>query len=281
MCIVFFVQNYKGYKLIVAGNRDEQFERKTDRIHFWPNTDILGGTDTSMELKSDIEEKIDPNQPNQKEYGTWMAMNKRGRYGFLTNVRNLQAKQDKKSRGYLIHDFLKHEEENVEDFLKQLESSKSEYNGFNLVLGDQNGMYYIGNGYDGPIENKLKEGMVYGLTNGTLSTQTKHTEWAKSKRGQDLFKEIIEGEYSKEEMISRLFRMLEDVGCDGGNLDQICVNTIQNKLGNYGTRTHTVIVVDAEQVHYEERESAGYREYMKGVVSDDSCEDIVFQFELV
>jgi uncharacterized protein with NRDE domain len=47
MCLVFIsINNHPDYKLIVAANRDEFYERKTLPAHFWEDhPHIVGGHD--------------------------------------------------------------------------------------------------------------------------------------------------------------------------------------------------------------------------------------------
>ena len=70
MCLILFAinPNYE-YKLILAANRDEFFERPTERAEFWGE-----------------EEKILAGKDLQKE-GTWLGVSKRGRFSAITNFR--------------------------------------------------------------------------------------------------------------------------------------------------------------------------------------------------
>jgi uncharacterized protein with NRDE domain len=61
MCLIFFaLKKHPAYKLIVASNRDEFYNRKTAAAGFWEDhPDILGGRDLEA-------------------CGTWMAMTRSG-----------------------------------------------------------------------------------------------------------------------------------------------------------------------------------------------------------
>ena len=59
MCLIFIsINHHPTYKLIIAANRDEFYQRKTAAANFWnDNPAILGGRDLEAA-------------------GTWMAMNR-------------------------------------------------------------------------------------------------------------------------------------------------------------------------------------------------------------
>jgi uncharacterized protein with NRDE domain len=71
MCLIFIsVNQHPDYKLIVAANRDEFYNRKTAPATFWRDQpSILGGRDLEAN-------------------GTWLAMTKTGRISMVTNYRD-------------------------------------------------------------------------------------------------------------------------------------------------------------------------------------------------
>src|SRR5690349_20110494 len=118
MCLIFISLNeHRQYKLIVAANRDEFYNRKTAAATFWndyPN--IVGGRDLEA-------------------MGTWMAMTKQGKISLVTNDRDLSnINPHAPSRGQLVTDFLL-EELPPKFYLEQIEAKGKLYNGFNLVVG--------------------------------------------------------------------------------------------------------------------------------------------------
>ena len=68
MCIISFHQgNHPTYKLIVAANRDEFYNRPTAAANWWEDhPQLLAGRDL-------------------RAGGTWMALTKDGRFAALTN----------------------------------------------------------------------------------------------------------------------------------------------------------------------------------------------------
>src|SRR5437899_1407497 len=134
MCLIFLsINQHPNYKLIVAANRDEFYARRTVAAEFWKNHPmILGGCDL---------EAVKPDGT----CGTWMAMNKNGRIAMVTNYRDLKnLKTVAPSRGHLVTDFLV-SNESPDKYLKSIEPRKHEYNGFNLIVGNADGLYYLSN----------------------------------------------------------------------------------------------------------------------------------------
>src|SRR5882672_506626 len=90
MCLIFIsLKNHPTYKLIVAANRDEFYNRKTEAASFWKDhPTILGGRDLEA-------------------MGTWMAMTKEGKISLITNYRDPHnINPNAPSRGQLVSDFL-------------------------------------------------------------------------------------------------------------------------------------------------------------------------------
>lgn len=91
MCLAFFYINpdpRKGtFSLILVFNRDEFLNRSTAPAS-WQNG-ILAGRDLAA----------------KKEGGTWLAISKSGKLGFLTNLYTGVAVQGE-GRGFLITDYL-------------------------------------------------------------------------------------------------------------------------------------------------------------------------------
>ena len=119
MCLILTAVNPNSeYKLVLASNRDEFYERPTKNMFWRTNKNILSGED---ELKK----------------GMWLGLSKNGSLAAVTNVRDfsdeeaLNQPDKKKSRGDLVKNFL---EDNIS--LKDYSSgiSGSNYQGFNLIL---------------------------------------------------------------------------------------------------------------------------------------------------
>ena len=91
MCLILFAINPNPkYKLILAANRDEFFERPTEKADFWSQEqNLLAGKDL-------------------QQGGTWLGLTKNGRFSAVTNYKPPQADISfERSRGELPINFLK------------------------------------------------------------------------------------------------------------------------------------------------------------------------------
>jgi uncharacterized protein with NRDE domain len=235
MCLIFLsINNHPDYKLIVAANRDEFYNRKTAPANFWQDyPHILGGRD--LEAR-----------------GTWMAMNTSGKISMVTNYRdpkNIDPKAP--SRGQLVTDYLLNEK-SPQEYLNGVAQVGERYNGFNLITGTASELYYYSN-YKNEIE-KISSG-IHGLSNSLLDTP-----WPKVKSGKEKFKMLIEQSTIGADV---LFNFLYDnqrapddqIPDTGIGLDrERALSSMFIKTNGYGTRCSTVILVDnSNTVSYVER----------------------------
>ena len=68
-----------------------------------------------------------------REGGSWLAMNKKGQIGLLTNISTGNPIEGK-SRGFLVMDYVQVPGTNPEEYLRQLSLQKDLYSPFNLCL---------------------------------------------------------------------------------------------------------------------------------------------------
>jgi len=184
MCLIVFAWRHReDYPLIVAANRDEFYDRPTLAADFWDDCpDVLGGRDL-------------------KEKGTWLGVTRQGRFAALTNYRDPQnIRPDAPSRGWLVRDYLLGAE-SAPDYLAKLEKEGAHYNGFSLVAGDGEGLYYYSNRGGGPVS--LPPG-VYGLSNHLLDTP-----WPKVRRARERFRRIVAAGKNRPR-VEALFAVLAD-----------------------------------------------------------------------
>jgi len=232
MCLIFAAINYHPvYKLIVAANRYEFYSRKTAAANYWSDyPNVLGGRDLQAG-------------------GTWMAMTKSGKISMLTNYRDpLHIKSNAPSRGFLVADYL---ERNVdaESYLKGIEPLP--YNGFNLIMGDVDNLWYLSNYKDGIT--KLENGL-YGLSNHLLDTP-----WPKVVKGKKKLAPILgKSDLTTSELMEFLYDTevaTENLPNTGLSADlERALSSMFIKTPNYGSRCSTVILVDKENhVKFSER----------------------------
>ena len=130
MCITFFHLNSDSgspYKLIIVMNRDEYTGRPTAQSS-WQDG-LLAGWDQ---------------QPG-REGGTWLAADRKGRVGLLTNIFTGGVLQENAAgRGFLITEWLR-SNQSAESYLKNLSQDNKLYNPFNLILFEQDdhGQYCV------------------------------------------------------------------------------------------------------------------------------------------
>ena len=148
MCLVVVAwQQHPHYPLVVAGNRDEFHERPTAALDFWDDQpDIAGGRDL-------------------KARGTWLAVNRNGRFATVTNFRDAAIADNRlRSRGHLVTEFLR-STESAGDYLSGIDGDA--YAGFNLLVADGNSFgWYSNRGGEAII---LPPG-IYGLSNALLDS---------------------------------------------------------------------------------------------------------------
>lgn len=169
MCLLFFSYDmHPDYQLIVAANRDEFYDRPTRPLAFWNDRPaILAGRDL-------------------KNYGTWLGVTRSGRFAAITNFRDpASQKAIAPSRGLLVSNFLAGSE-SPPDYLARIHSAGHRFNGFNLLIGDDDGLYYFSNKRTGI--QRLRPG-VYGLSNHLLDTP-----WPKVEKGKAHLETFLTGQ---------------------------------------------------------------------------------------
>lgn len=147
MCLILLAhQVHPDYPLAVCANRDEFYARPTAAADFWTDAPhILAGRDLQAG-------------------GTWLGVTRGGRFAAVTNYRDPGAPEGRCSRGELTRAFLAGEA-SPEAFLQALEPEA--YGGFNLFLGNREGLYYYSNRQR--TIRSLAPG-IYGLSNHLLET---------------------------------------------------------------------------------------------------------------
>jgi uncharacterized protein with NRDE domain len=235
MCLIFLsINNHPNYKLIIAANRDEFYARKTAPADYWSDhSNILGGRDLEAS-------------------GTWMAINRNGRIGMVTNYRDLtNLKQVAPSRGALVSDFLLSEVGTV-GYLKNIEIKAKDYNGFNLLVGNTDELWYLSN-YKTGIE-KIPDG-IHGLSNALLNTP-----WPKVEQGKMNFKDVTNSDTILPETLFQL--LLNEQQAADTRLPNTGVGIERERLlssmfiksSGYGTRCSTVVLIDRkDNVLFSER----------------------------
>jgi uncharacterized protein with NRDE domain len=225
MCLVVFAHNsHPNYKFIFAANRDEFYDRPTEQADFWKDQpDLLAGKDL-------------------KGGGTWMGITKAGKFAAITNYRDLSnIKEDAPTRGLLVTDYLLGDQSS-EDYYDSVKKDLSDYNGFNLILGDINNIFYFSTHTEGL--KKLESG-VYGLSNAVLDTP-----WPKVEKSKKHFLKLLKNEEMHAwELLSLLSDTLEakekDLPDTGVGIEwEKVLSPVSIQSPNYGTRCSTAVLID-------------------------------------
>lgn len=239
MCLILFALNARpGFRLILAANRDEFYARPTRPLSVWTDfPEVYGGRDL-------------------KEGGTWLGMSRRGRLAALTNFRDpAHQLPQAPSRGLLINGFLAGDLPPA-GYLEQLQNTAHRYNGFNLLAGDQTGLWYFSNRSNGIV--KLPPGF-YGLSNHLIDT-----EWPKVSQGKKRLKDLLNrrGGWDIEDLFTLLAdrtvaadRELPDTGV--GLEWERTLSPLFITSPDYGTRSSTVLLLETSgEVTFLERSFA-------------------------
>lgn len=242
MCFLLFaVNSHPQYPFILAANRDEFFQRPTQAAEFWQEfPQLFAGRDLS-------------------QGGTWLGVTKTGRISALTNFRSPENNQeDRPSRGNLVSDFLQGSEA-PKAYLEELINRDQQYNGFNLIVGTLESLYYYSNRTH-QIQT-LKKG-IFGLSNHLLDTP-----WPKVQTGKLNFSALCNKPDGPSH--DQLFELLSDQGIatDTSLPDTGVGLDIERKLSSifivgetYGTRSSTVVLVNKQgKVEFRERTYNGNR----------------------
>lgn len=227
MCLITFrYGQHNRYKLILAANRDEAYNRPTVGADYWKEyPDLLAGKDLEAN-------------------GTWFGITKQGKVGAITNCHGEEftaPEKSKKSRGQILIDYLTGEQDPV-TFINQLIASKDDYQPFNVLLGSIDMLFHYNSNDDD--YTKLDIG-THSLSNATLNTP-----WPKVKNTRQQLDSIIQTDH---DYMHDLFAMMMNQTPAPDNeipraplpmeiLRKTSANFI--KTEQFGTKSTTLLLVD-------------------------------------
>ncbi len=177
MCLVVFAWRPQSRQpLLLLANRDEVHARPSAALAQWSDQpSIYAGRDLEAG-------------------GTWLGIAEQGRFATLTNIRDVSLPLGEHSRGALVSDYLA-SEQTPQAYLQGVASQANRYSGFNLLVGDQQSIWYLNSITRRPV--RLTAG-VYALCNGSLDTP-----WPKLVRIRSLFHQHLEAD---DEVLFKLMR---------------------------------------------------------------------------
>jgi uncharacterized protein with NRDE domain len=149
MCLIAFAwQRHPRWRLVLAGNRDEFHARPSAPLARWNGTPIIAGRDLEAG-------------------GTWLGVTDAGRCCVVTNVRDLRDPQHGTSRGTLVTDFLRGED-NAMAHAHRLLRVAADYRPFNLLTFDAREAFYLGNRPEARMQSVTPG--LHGLSNADFNT---------------------------------------------------------------------------------------------------------------
>ena len=224
MCLLLAAhERHSDYRLIIAANRDEFYDRPAAAAAFWDDhADILGGRDL-------------------QGGGTWLAVNRAGAFAAITNVRRPTSNDAPRSRGLIVNDYLTRTR-TAQAFVDTLVETGHHYEGFNVLAGDATSLAWYSNRVE---ESEMLSPGIYGLSNHLLDTP-----WPKVTRIKADF--LNAQTLSEAELIEALFASLgngeqapdEDLPDTGFSLEfERFLAPIFVTGEAYGTRCSTIVLI--------------------------------------
>jgi uncharacterized protein with NRDE domain len=203
------------YPLVVAANRDEQHARPTRAAAWWSDAPhVVGGRDLQAG-------------------GTWLAMDRRGRFAAVTNIRDPNRPIGLRSRGSLVADFLLGKE-SAKGYASRAVAGGAAFGAFHLLVYDGGELYAASNSRGA---EKLGPG-THAFSNAPPGV-----EWPKAasaRQGTDRWlADAARGETPDDGLFTLLARR-----DDSGTPEQRHQRTHFVVGETYGTRCSTVVLVD-------------------------------------
>jgi uncharacterized protein with NRDE domain len=206
------------FPLVIAANRDEDYDRASYDAHFWSDApDVLGGRDAVAN-------------------GSWLAVTRQGRFAAVTNLRGAARKT--RSRGELVREFVT-TDVTPAAYGERIARDAQEYAGFHLLAGRADGeVWYI----TPEVQVALEPG-VHAFSNAPTGE-----EWPKMAAARQ---EMDLALRSMEDAGTVLLQLLQFLQLPRGT--QAVESEVFIAGDRYGTRASTVIVVTPETILFGEQ----------------------------
>ncbi len=226
MCLILIGNHvHPAYPLVIAANRDEYFQRPTQKAAFWDDyPSILAGRDL-------------------EKGGTWLGIDADGRVAAVTNYREPPGPAPGNlSRGFLVRDYLIGSGTAAE-YLTDVSKKLDRYDGFNLFAGDQKSLFFLSTYVHKP---RLLDPGIHGISNGELDYP-----WPKVILGKSRFGKLLQDPVEIDE--NKLFELMADRSVPDissmppSDLDQKTQRMVAPIFvhgDNYGTRSTTILLCD-------------------------------------
>ena len=228
MClIVLAYQAHPDFKLVLAANRDEYFDRPAVAAGYWKDSpETLAGRDLL-------------------QGGTWLGINRNLSFAAVANYRDSDSSMASPlSRGLLVKDFLTGALGALE-YTNALTATSGDYAGYNFLAGDADQACFFSNRVN---EVKVLTPGVYGISNGDFDAP-----WPKVvKAKKSLVKELNAAGHLS---IAAVFSLLHDESVPAAkDLPDTGIGFERERqlapvfvtLDEYGTRSSTIITIDKD-----------------------------------
>jgi len=219
MCLIVVAHRVsESYPLVVAANRDEDYDRPSRQAHWWDDaSDVYGGRDL---VRS----------------GTWLAMSRQGRVGAVTNLRGAIRSDQNRSRGELVSGYVRGEDAPA-SYLAEVHARREEYAGFHLLTGEVGGTLALLS-----ETVAILEPGVHGISNAPAGVQ-----WPKVDSAVERMRGAMQAG-GPEQMAQQLLRVLHLSETHRDPTRDIFIAG-----DRYGTRSSTVIIAGTETVLFVEQ----------------------------
>lgn len=259
----------KGYKLILANNRDEDIYRLTQNASQWPSPKKVYKYLQESRVYGPLDLK-NGEPPNY--YSTWLGINSKGNIGnllfFMANSPKSKKLRNTKNRGIIVSNFLLNDDIKPEGYLEELNNEKNLYGPFNYLQLTQlkSGEYvlfYINNNDTNSyrvMNTGNEKQFIFGLSNSDPERP-----FQKVTKGKITFNNIIQTfsrNSDKESLVNSLIGFLQNKteNMPDENLARFMQSNNEEQIkgisklnANYttywknaATRTSTLILVDYE-----------------------------------
>lgn len=227
MCIAYLsLKKHPEWPLFIAANRDEFHQRKALAASPWQsNPAIIAGIDC-------------------EGGGTWLGINKNGRFALLTNYRDLNSIiPNAPTRGHLVSEFLLRDTP-AQDYASTILNKAGQYNAFNLVVGNPERSVYISNRGNQTQAADLQPG------SHVLSNHLMDTPWPKAERLRKAL-DSMELDFLPDQLPAIFDILRDNTQASDNDLPKTGLSLERERLlsspfivsPNYGTRCSTIIAV--------------------------------------
>jgi uncharacterized protein with NRDE domain len=221
MCLIAVAIRTGDFPLVIAANRDEDYARPTIPASYWSGVpDIIGGRDAL-------------------HGGTWLAINRDGRFAAVTNLSGSARDPRKRSRGELVSGFVRGGA-TPKQYVNEVASHADEYAGFHFLAGVRDDVMQLSG-----MVTRLGLG-VHALSNAPVGEQ-----WPKVAIAAAEMKRLS-ALTDAPELIDAILEFLSSPRGTNRPDSEVFV-----KSDRYGTRSSTAIVMTADAQLYFAEQSFG------------------------